>query len=243
MAVSSLAEVNPPRVLVVDDDQEVAKSIEATLRRHYQVSVVHSGVSAIKEARRHAPDLIVLDVIMPGMDGLETCRELRVDPALADIPILFLTALGRPEDRVAGFRAGADDYLTKPFNLEELQLRIKAILRRVMPTANPPLTQSSQILINGVVLDRHSYRVTNGHKHATLTPVEFDLLYHLMTHPDEVFTSDRLLQEVWDYPSESGSPDLVRMHIKNLRTKIEKNPSRPEFIITIPRRGYTIAAK
>ena len=110
MAVSLPVEANPPRVLVVDDDQEVAKSIEATLRRHYQVFVVHSGVGAIKEARRHSPDIIVLDVIMPGMDGLEACRQLRNDPALTDIPILFLTALGRPEDKVAGFRAGADDY-------------------------------------------------------------------------------------------------------------------------------------
>ncbi len=241
MAISSLAEAPPARVLVVDDDQEVAQSIEATLRRHYQVFVAHSGIEAIKDARRHSPDLIVLDVVMPGIDGLETCRQLRVDPALANIPILFLTALGRPEDRVAGFRAGADDYLTKPFNLEELQLRIKAILRRVAPVVTAP--PSSQIMISGMVLDRHSYRVTTEQKQATLTPVEFDLLYHLMTHPDEVFTSDRLLQEVWDYPSESGSPDLVRMHIKNLRTKVETNPSKPEFILTIPRRGYTVASE
>ncbi len=242
MAVSLQAEANPPRVIVVDDDQEVAKSIEATLRRNYQVFVVHSGVGAIKEARRHSPDIIVLDVVMPGMDGFETCRQFRVDPALTDIPILFLTALGRPEDRVAGLRAGADDYLTKPFNLEELQLRIKAILRRISPAtaANPP---NSQITVNGAVLDRLSYRITTDKNQATLTPVEFDLLYHLMTHPNEVFTSDRLLQEVWDYPSESGSPDLVRMHIKNLRSKIEEDPSNPEFILTIPRRGYTIASE
>jgi DNA-binding response OmpR family regulator len=146
---------------------------------------------------------------------------------LADIPILFLTALGRPEDRVAGFQAGADDYLTKPFDLEELRLRIKAILRRVTPAT--AISLSSDIRINGINLDRHSYRVTTSKRQATLTPVEFDLLYHLMTHSDEVFTSDRLLQEVWDYPSESGSPDLVRMHIKNLRTKVEEDPSRPEF--------------
>lgn len=138
MAVLSSAEVEVPRVLVVDDDQEVAKSIEASLRRNYQVFVVYSGISALKEARRHNPDIIVLDVVMPGLDGLETCRELRIDPALADIPILFLTALGRPEDRVAGLRAGADDYLTKPFNLEELQLRIKAILRRVQRKPSIP---------------------------------------------------------------------------------------------------------
>jgi DNA-binding response OmpR family regulator len=242
MATSLAAESSSQRVLVVDDDVEVAKSIEASLRKQYQVSVVYTGIKALKEARRHQPDIIVLDVIMPGMDGLETCRQLRLDPGLADIPILFLTALGRPEDRVAGLRAGADDYLTKPFNLEELQLRIKAILRR---TGDNPSSRKSagHIKINNMVLDRYSYRVTTSEKQATLTPIEFDLLYHLMTHPNEVFTSDRLLQEVWDYPLESGSPDLVRMHIKNLRKKVEVDPSRPEFILTIPRRGYTIASE
>ena len=239
MTVSMSEESNNIRVLVVDDDLEVAKSIEATLRRHYQVYVVHTGIGAIKEARQHQPDIIVLDVIMPGMDGLETCRELRADPALADIPILFLTALGRPEDRVAGLRAGADDYLTKPFNLEELQLRIKAILRRVSPA--PTALDSSWIRVSNLALHRHSYCVQTSKKKSILTPVEFDLLFHLMTHPNEVFTSDRLLREVWDYPSESGSPDLVRMHIKNIRQKIEEDPRQPELILTIPRRGYTIA--
>jgi two-component system alkaline phosphatase synthesis response regulator PhoP/two-component system response regulator RpaA len=236
---SSIA-AKPARILVVDDDHEVAKSIEASLKRHYQVYVVHTGVGAIKEARRHQPDIVVLDVLMPGMDGLETCRELRTDPALADIPILFLTALGRPEDRVAGLRAGADDYLTKPFNLEELQLRIKAILRRVAHSRKPK-QDNSWIRVSNLALDRHSYCVTTDKKRSVLTPVEFELLYHLMTHPDEVFTSDRLLKEVWDYPSETGSPDLVRMHIKNIREKIEVDPRKPQFILTIPRRGYTIA--
>jgi two-component system alkaline phosphatase synthesis response regulator PhoP/two-component system response regulator RpaA len=226
------------RILIVDDDPEVAKSIKATLRKHYQVFVVHSGVEALKEARRHRPDIIVLDIVMSGMDGLETCRQLRVDPALVDVPILFLTALGHPEDRVAGFLAGGDDYLTKPFNLEELRLRIKAILRRLTPTAPAP---DNTIKINNLVLDRSTYQVTTDKRQIKLTPVEFDLLYHLMIHPNEIFTSDRLLQEVWDYPSESGSPDLVRMHIKNLRNKIEEDPRNPEFILTIPRRGYTIA--
>ncbi len=238
MSISSSQEEVPPRVLVVDDDPDVAKSIEATLRKQYKVYIVYSGIEAIKEARRHPPDLIVLDVVMPGMDGLETCNQLRMDPALANVPILFLTALGRPEDRIAGLRAGADDYLTKPFNLEELQLRIRAILRRVMPPTAPP---TSKLKASNLTLDKTSYTAKTDEKQAKLTPIEFDLLYHLMMHPEEVFTSDRLLQEVWDYPSESGSPDLVRMHIKNIRNKIEADPSKPKFILTIPRRGYTIA--
>ena len=106
-----------------------------------------------------------------------------------------------------------------------------------------PKKSEGHIKINNVILDRYSYRVITAEKQATLTPIEFDLLYHLMTHPNEVFTSDRLLQEVWDYPLESGSPDLVRMHIKNLRKKVEVDPSRPEFILTIPRRGYTVASE
>jgi len=227
------------RILVVDDDPDVAKSIENSLRKQYKVFVVYSGIEAIKEARRHPPDLIVLDVKMPDMDGLETCQQLRLDPALADIPILFLTALGRPEDRVAGLKAGGDDYLTKPFNLEELLLRIKAILRRSTKTSPRP---SSVIEIRDLKLDRNTYQVTTAKKQSKLTPIEFDLLYHLMMYSDEVFTSDRLLQEVWDYPSESGSPDLVRMHIKNLREKVEADPRNPEYIVTIPRRGYTIAS-
>jgi len=227
------------RILVVDDDPDVAKSIENSLRKQYKVFVVYSGIEAIKEARRHPPDLIVLDVRMPDMDGLETCQQLRLDPALADIPILFLTALGRPEDRVAGLKAGGDDYLTKPFNLEELLLRIKAILRRSAKSAPKP---SSVIEIRDLRLDRNTYQVTTAKKQSKLTPIEFDLLYHLMMYSDEVFTSDRLLQEVWDYPSESGSPDLVRMHIKNLREKVEADPRNPEYIVTIPRRGYTIAS-
>ncbi|MCB0153452.1 MAG: response regulator transcription factor [Anaerolineae bacterium] len=239
MGVLSQTDPESARILVVDDDPEVAKSIEATLRKQYKIYVVFSGIEALKEARHHPPDLIVLDVVMPGMDGLETCRQLRIDPTLANIPILFLTALGRPEDRVAGLRAGADDYLTKPFNLEELQLRIKAILRRV--SQQPLPVPTSTLRANQLSLDKTSYLVTTDEKQAKLTPIEFDLLYHLMMHPNEVFTSDRLLQEVWNYPSESGSPDLVRMHIKNIRNKIEPDPSSPKFILTIPRRGYTIA--
>jgi DNA-binding response OmpR family regulator len=234
-----------PRVLVVDDDPEVAKSIEATLRRNYQVQMVHSGILAIQEARRHPPHLIILDVVMHGLNGLETCQKLREDPLLEDIPILFLTALGRPEDRVAGFKVGGDDYLTKPFNLEELQLRIKAILRRSLGRKKnlTKATDKDTIQVDSIVLDRNNYHISTGKKEATLTPVEFELVHHLMVHAGEVFTSNRLLQEVWDYPTESGSTDLVRMHIRNLRNKIEVNPRKPEVIITIPRRGYTIASQ
>lgn len=228
-----------PRILVVDDDQEVAKSIESGLRRYYHVAIVHSGIAALKAARNHRPNLMVLDVVMPGMGGIDTCKAFRADAALSDIPILFLTALARPEDRIEGLRAGADDYITKPFNLEELHLRIRAILRRVSP--KKVQTADNFVKLQKLVLDRQNYTAHTPKGESLLTPIEFDLLFHLMTHSNEVFTSDKLLQEVWDYPADTGSPDLVRMHIKNLRNKIEIDPRRPQVLVTIPRRGYTIA--
>ncbi len=228
-----------PSILVVDDEEPVAQTIEHALRRDYQVWVVYSAIEALKVARRINPDLIILDILMPGMDGLEACRELRRDPILKSVPILFLTALGRVEDRIEGFEAGADDYLSKPFDIRELMLRVKAILRR--GTAERREVRLSRIEVGGLTLDCQAYQVDAGGPKVLLTPVEFDLLYHLMSHPNDIFSSERLLHEVWDYPSDVGSPDLVRMHIKNLRRKIEPDSSNPRFILTIPRHGYTIA--
>ena len=228
-----------PSILVVDDEEPVAQTIEHALRRDYQVWVVYSAIEALKVARRINPDLIILDILMPGMDGLEACRELRRDPILKSVPILFLTALGRVEDRIEGFEAGADDYLSKPFDIRELMLRVKAILRR--GTAERREVRPSRIEVGELTLDCQTYQVDTGGPKVLLTPVEFDLLYHLMSHPNDIFSSERLLHEVWDYPSDVGSPDLVRMHIKNLRRKIEPDSNHPRFILTIPSHGYTIA--
>jgi DNA-binding response OmpR family regulator len=192
-------------------------------------------------ARRLKPDLIILDVRMPGMDGYETCRELRQDPLLKSTPILFLSAISATESKIRGLEAGADDYLVKPFNIRELQLRVKAILRRrtiqeSTDDEQPP--QPKVIKRRDITLNSQSYQVKTRKGTSYLTPIEFDLLYYFMSHPDEVFTSDRLLQDIWDYPTDTGSPDLVRMHIRNLRSKIEPNPQRPIYIKTIPRQGY-----
>lgn len=228
------------KIMVVDDDEIVARTIERTLRAGgFQVVVVHSGVEALRTARRNPPDLMVLDVLMPGLDGYEVCRQVRDDPLLHNLPILFLTAKGKEEDRIAGLQAGADDYIGKPFNLDELYLRVRAVLRRTQrfEESEPPA-----VLVAGdYTLDTRSYEVTGPKGPSSLTPVQFDLLYHLMSHPDQVFSPERLLQEVWDYPHDTGSPDLVRVHIKNLRSKIELNPSKPKFIRTIKGHGYTVS--
>jgi len=227
-------------ILVVDDDRDVAQSIELALRRRgFRVILAATGVDALKTLRRHRPDLVILDVLMPGMNGLEVCHRLRSDTNLADLPIIFLTARGQEKDRIEGLRAGADDYMPKPFNLEELILRVKAVLRR----ANRELTQErpNVLRVSGLNLDTRTFEVSTAEKKAVLlTPTEFDLLYHLMLHAGQVFSSERLLQEVWDFPYDTGSTDLVRAHIKNLREKIEADPRNPIYVKTVPRHGYVV---
>jgi len=254
--------MEPAHVLVIEDDDIVARTIERSLRGdEFRVTLSHSGVEGLKAARRRAPDLVILDIIMPGMDGYTVCREMRSDPLLAEIPILFLTAKIKDEDKITGFNAGADDYLCKPFNVDELVLRIQAIIRRarrrfeLKKTAQPGMADSQAETLEGsdaheihhsigigdFVLDTRSYELSTPSRGTIrLTPVQFELLVHLMRHPNEIFTPVRLLDEVWDYPSDSGSPDLVRVHIKNLRERIEDDPRAPRFIRTVPGYGYTV---
>lgn len=227
-------------ILVVDDDRDVAQSIELALRRRgFRVTLAYSGVEALKMLRRYCPDLMILDVLMPGMSGIDVCRRLRADANTADLPVIFLTARGQERDRIEGLRAGADDYLSKPFNLEELILRVNAVLRRFRSTEVDE--RAAELTVGSLRLDSNTFEVSTPEKESILlTPTEFDLLYHLMAHAGQVFSSDRLLQEVWDFPYDTGSTDLVRAHIKNLREKIEPNPSEPIYLRTVPRHGYMI---
>jgi DNA-binding response OmpR family regulator len=230
-------------ILVIDDDELVSRTLQRTLKLYdYQVMVANSGPEGLQLARRHRPDLFILDIMMPGMDGYQVCRQIRGDPLLADLPVLFLTARGKDEDKIEGFRAGADDYLSKPFNMEELQLRVKAILRRAAPVDSSASEPPTEIVVGNVRLDCRTFEVTTPSGTALLTNVQFDLLYHLLSHVDQVFNSQQLLQDVWDYPRDTGSPELVRAHIKNLREKIEPKPSDPIYIRTIQGHGYTFSS-
>ncbi len=228
-------------ILVIDDDELVSRTLQRALKIYgYQVMVANSGTEGLQLARRHRPDLFILDIMMPGADGYQVCRQIRGDPLLKELPVLFLTAKAKDEDKIEGFRAGADDYLSKPFNMEELQLRVKAILRRVvLPIAKQE--KPTEVIAGNVVLDCRSFKVTTPQDTSLLTNVQFDLLYHLMSNADQVFNSQQLLQDVWDYPRDTGSPELVRAHIKNLREKIEPNPSQPIYIRTIQGHGYTFS--
>lgn len=229
-------------ILVIDDDELVSRTLQRALKLYgHQVMVANSGTEGLQTARRHRPDLFLLDIMMPGADGYQVCRQIRGDPLLADLPVLFLTAKAKDEDKIEGFRAGADDYLSKPFNMEELQLRVKAILRRTSPAEVAP-EPANEVIVGNVTLDCRSFKVTTPMGVALLTNVQFDLLYHLMSNADQVFNSQQLLQDVWDYPRDTGSPELVRAHIKNLREKIEPTPSDPIYIRTIQGHGYTFSS-
>jgi DNA-binding response OmpR family regulator len=229
-------------ILVIDDDELVSRTLQRALKLYdYQVMVANSGAEGLQLARRHRPDLLILDVIMPGVDGYQVSRQVRGDPLLKDVPILFLTAKSKDEDKIEGFHAGGDDYLAKPFNMQELQLRIKAILRRSGEKLKEG-EEVSHVEVGDVLLDTRTFRVTTEAGTTLLTNVQFDLLYHLMSNAGEVFTSQQLLQDVWDYPRDTGSPELVRAHIKNLRDKIEPEPRQPVYIRTIQGHGYTFIA-
>ena len=231
-------------ILVIDDDDLVSRTLQRALKIYdYQVMTASSGIEGLQLARRHRPDLFILDIMMPGVDGYQVCRQIRGDPLLQDAPVLFLTAKAKDEDKIEGFRAGGDDYLVKPFNMQELELRVKAILRRAGPEKPEPETTVNEVVVGDVTLDCRTFKVTTPYQTVLLTNVQFDLLYHLMSHADQVFNSQQLLQDVWDYPRDTGSPELVRAHIKNLREKIEPSPSDPIYIKTIQGHGYSFSSE
>ncbi len=226
-------------VLVVDDEVDVTNMIARSLvMGGFEVMVAHRGADALQLARQRTPDLFILDIMMPGMNGIDVCRHVRANPELRSVPILFLTARHEIEDKIDGFEAGADDYLTKPFDLREMELRVRALLRR--SRHDLASTDLERIEVGELALDCNSYELTTPDRMVLLTPVEFELVQFLMRHPGHVYSADDLLQEVWGYPPGTGMPDLVRVHIKNLRDKIELMPKEPKYVRNVLRRGYMI---
>lgn len=227
-------------ILVVDDDIDVAETVARTLQRAgFETIISYRGAEALQIARDRQPDLIVLDIRIPGMDGIEVCRMLRATPDLSRVPILFLSAKNEVADRLEGFEAGADDYIVKPFDLRELELRVKALLRRTRQGEDP---STGAFRVGPIALDPQTFELRTPDRSVLLTPVEYDLMQFLMRHPGQVFSATLLLQEVWGYPPGMGTTDLVRVHVKNLRDKIEPDPQRPRYIRNVPRRGYAVAS-
>ncbi len=227
------------RILVVDDEQDLLWALSRSLgTAGYEILTARTGSEALGLARRHRPDLIILDIMIPQPDGLEVCRRMRGDPVLSNVPILFLTAKRSMEDRLRGLEDGGDDYLVKPFDIRELRARVAVLLRRTRATSEP---RSSELVVGGVRLDPAVRQAHVRGQRLQLTPLEFDLLYHLMAHPGEVFSSQELLQAVWGHTPEGRDYGLVRWHMMNLRQKIEADPARPVHLQTVPRHGYVFA--
>ncbi len=224
------------RILVVDGEVETLSMVEEFLDREgYRVSTALSAREALAFADRETPELFVMNTRLPGMDGLMLCRKLRANPATANTPIIFLTGPESPQHVSDVLEAGGDDYLRKPFALRELSARIRAHLRRTAVLAGeemPTLTILPHTL-SALVNDRS----------VSLTQVEFELLMHLCSNPNQLYTTHDLLMDVWQYPAGTGDAALVRNHIRNLRRKLEDDPERPAIIQSRHGRGYAVKAR
>jgi DNA-binding response OmpR family regulator len=220
-------------VLVIEDEASLASTLSYNLRKNgFNVSSAADGVEGLQAARRDRPDVIVLDLMLPRMDGLEVCRRIRAE---SDVPILMLTAKGEELDRVVGLEMGADDYLTKPFSMRELLARVRALLRRA--GARPAGDDASRISAGPIELDARGRTVTRDGVEIALKPKEFDLLFFLAKNAGQVFTREQLLQRVWGYDFFGGSR-TVDVHIRWLREKLEENPSKPRHLLTVRGIGY-----
>jgi two-component system, OmpR family, response regulator len=224
----------PAKVLVVEDEETLRFTLVHNLKREgYEVITAARGDDGLKIAREQLPDLIVLDVMLPGIDGIQVCRLLRRD---MDVPILMLTALGGENDRVAGLDVGADDYMAKPFGVRELLARIRALLRRSAP--RPAAGNGGQALISGDLrLDLERHQVQREGAMLPMKPKEFDLLLFFVQHPGKVFSREQILDEVWGYDFDGG-PRTVDVHVRWLRQKIEADPAAPARLRTIRGSGY-----
>jgi DNA-binding response OmpR family regulator len=224
-------------ILVVEDDPDISHLLEINLKDiAFQVDVVNNGVDGLNRASNHDYQLIVLDLMLPGMDGLELCRRLRSQSV--NIPVLMLTARSSELDRVLGLELGADDYLTKPFSIKELQARVKAILRRVELSAKQLATNPDEkIEVASLLIDVSGRNVFIDHNPVELTAKEFDLLLYFARNPGRVYSRGQLLDHVWGY-SHSGYEHTVNSHINRLRKKIEKNPQQSQYIETVWGVGY-----
>ena len=221
------------RVLVVDDDPTVSDVVRRYLERAgFTVDRAGDGPTALALAALRSPDLVVLDLMLPGMSGLEVCRRLRRE---SDVPVVMLTALGEESDRVVGFETGADDYVTKPFSPRELALRVQSVLRRT-GRGNPDAADAGPLVDRDLSLDLVARTAQRAGRPLALTVREFDLLVHFLRYPRRAFSRAELLQQVWGWTF--GDQATVTVHVRRLREKVEHEPQHPRRIVTVWGVGY-----
>ena len=220
-------------MLVVEDDPDIAGLLQHHLSRAgFDVEVLESGHAVVPAARQRQPALVLLDLMLPGLDGFEICRALRADPRTAAVPVIMLTARAEESDRIMGLELGADDYITKPFSPQEVVARVRALLRRAQRHAPPPVLVYGPLVVD---VDRHRVEVEGREVH--LTAKEFLLLRYLLEHPGRVLSRDLLLSDVWGY-AYTGGTRTVDVHVRRLR---EKLPLLEEALVTIKQFGYKLA--
>ena len=223
----------PKRIAIVEDEAELASLIEYNLGRHgYEAQVLSGAKGTLRALEQARPDLILLDVMLPDIDGFELCRQIRQSSTLGRTPVLFLTARSDEVDRVLGLEIGGDDYMTKPFSPRELIARVKAHLRREEMDSDP-----APASIGPFRLDRPARRVFLGDKEINLTSTEFNLLEYFITHPGRAYSRDQLLEAVWG-ESRFVTPRTVDVHVRRLREQIEEQPDSPRYLTTVRGFGY-----
>jgi len=223
----------PKKIAIVEDEAELAALIEYNLTRHgYQALILDGSRGTLAALEQAKPDLILLDVMLPGTDGFDLCRQIRQSSGLARTPVLFLTARSDEVDRVLGLEIGGDDYMTKPFSPRELIARVKAHLRRGEMAAEPPVLE-----VGPFRLDRTGRRVYQGSRELTLTSTEFNLLEFFLTHPGRAYSRDQLLESVWG-EQRYVTPRTVDVHVRRLREQIEEQAEAPRYLTTVRGFGY-----
>lgn len=224
----------PHNVLIIEDNPEIANLVQLHLQDiHCQADIASDGAEGLQRFKNKAYELVILDLMLPMMDGLEVCKQLRANNAV--VPVMMLTSKSSELDRVLGLEIGADDYITKPFSIPELLARVKAQFRRLSALQTP--NQASQLQFGDLLIEPDKHRVTLAGKNIDLTAREFDLLMHFAKHPGRVYSRTELLDQVWGYSYE-GYEHTVNSHINRLRTKIEADPAKPNYIITVWGVGY-----
>jgi phosphate regulon transcriptional regulator PhoB len=222
------------KILLIEDDKDIVELVKYNLEKDgFNVAASGDGATGLAQLRKSPPDLLLLDLMLPKVSGLEICKEVRKDVSLNRLPVLILTAKGEEADRVVGLELGADDYVTKPFSPRELVARVKALLRRSEPATAPEKT----IEIGMLKIDPAAYRVTRSGKPVPMSTLEFRLLYFLAARPNRVFTRDQLLDGVWG-TERFVTPRSVDVYVRRLREKIETEPQHPTYMKTIRGAGY-----
>jgi len=227
------------RILIIEDDKDIVELVRYNLEKEgFQVLACGDGASGLAQIKKSPPDLLVLDLMLPKLSGLEICKEIRRDNRLNRLPILMLTARGDEADRVVGLELGADDYVTKPFSPRELVARVKALLRRL----EWPSDEARAVIVGLLRIDPVSYRAESEGRQLPLSTLEFRLLYYLASRPNRVFSRDQLLDAVWG-SERFVTPRSVDVYVRRLREKVEKNPEEPEHLKTVRGAGYIFETK